>query len=88
MGVLMVSPPPLWVADDGYVWNTFFDPENPSEYPNQAEAEGDIWETLNMSAEEQLSGAQETHSPPNNQRNKVASCSLGRILLRHRRPRG
>ncbi|ELR15045.1 uncharacterized protein ACA1_214330 [Acanthamoeba castellanii str. Neff] len=40
---------------DGYVWNTFFDPENPSDYPNQADAEGDVWETLNMSAEEQLS---------------------------------
>lgn len=78
MGVLTVLLLlPLWVADDGYVWNTFFDPENPSDYPNQAEAEGDIWETLNMSAEEQLSGAQETHSPPTTNTTKSLLAHLG-----------
>jgi hypothetical protein len=45
------------ITDDAYVWDTFFDPENPNEHSTQAEAEGDIWESLNKSAEEQLSGA-------------------------------
>lgn len=43
--------------DHPYVWETFFDPENPNEYPNQVEAEeDDLWESLAKSPEQQIAG--------------------------------
>ncbi len=47
------------IADHPYVFTTFFDPENPNDYPNQVEAEGFDWEVLGKSGEQELTGKSE-----------------------------